>query len=85
MVDRLLEEADQLESTITTIVPGGEECITEASDRPEQSSRLSPALYALLPVLQKRVANLERARSVTQSGKMNFRLATKIRSMQGVV
>ncbi|KAI0732861.1 hypothetical protein C8Q72DRAFT_70078 [Fomitopsis betulina] len=81
-LDRLLEDAAQLESSIIAIARGQAECVVETSDRPEQSGRLIPALLALLPVVRTRVANLECARTVAQSCKVNIRLATKAQSLQ---
>lgn len=81
-IDRLLEDAAQLESSIIAIARGQAECVVETSDRPEQSGRLIPALLALLPVVRTRAANLECARTVAQSCKVNIRLATKAQSLQ---
>ncbi|EPS98734.1 hypothetical protein FOMPIDRAFT_1164819 [Fomitopsis schrenkii] len=51
-LDQLLEEAGQLESSITAISPRQAECIVQLSDRPEQGSRLIATLSALLVFVQ---------------------------------
>lgn len=84
-IDQLLEEAGQLESSITAISPRQAECIVQLSDRPEQGSRLIATLSALLPVLRTRAANLECARAVTQSGKAILRLVMKTQSLHNAV